>query len=377
MSDISGTKDIELLIEAMQGLGGGSFATLDESEFSDPRLAVAFNNMVDQIVERNNHYLARINDAQSRIGDTSCLKSMFEEITAQEDVLRVLQETEISGEEGKRPLNDINDEFLTMAEQLKSGFEPCRATVAGAVRKLDELLEKDEIKAQDDVREALSELRGEFNYPERRLEGIYRRINAMNGDARELYEIIDSKIKLNKTLLEGVDTLTNSYKKLSGECLDTGRHLYRISRDIDNARNDMFRHNSLPNLHDRLRVYEVDHITLAWRLYNNIVEFESLRATQVNNPNTCKFGIWVANMEDEFFLGAESFQKSARAHENLHKACVECFEAKQAYDTRLAMEKFNDVMDRLGDFRTALEELHEYLRANGITAETDVWKFRV
>ena len=369
-------KDSRLLIEAMTDLGNGNFEYIDETRFDNAELAQAFNGLIDKITDKNNHYLARINDAQSRIGDTSCVKNMFEEITAEQDVLKLFQNINTGDALDRRALSEINDEFLTMAEQIRSGYEPCARAVDASMDKVERLLNSEEVKASEALKEAFEGLKAEVDLSKSRLNGLSRRTVTLSEDARELYDVIDSKLKLNRSLLGGVDILTESYKKLAADCLDTGRHLYRISRDIDNTRNDMFRHNSKPSLHDRLRVYEVDHITLAWRLYNNIVEFESLRVTQVNNPQSCKFGIWLNNMTDPFFVNCESFQKAKSAHEAFHAVCLECFEAKQAYDTRLAMEKFDAVLEKLEDLKAAMEELHDYLRDNGIIEETDVWKFR-
>ena len=117
-------------------------------------------------------------------------------------------------------------------------------------------------------------------------------------------------------------------------------------------------------------------MTLAWRLYNNIVEFESLKLTQVNNPESCKLGVWMSNMKDPFFTEAECFKKLEEMHHRFHDKCVECFLAKQDYNALLAMDKFANTMDALRDFEDAMNSVHEYLRSNGITEETDVWEFR-
>ena len=82
--------DIDRLVEAMNGFRDANFEPIDRSKFDNPEYADAFNEMLNTQVGRNNRYLARINDAQMRIGDTSCLKSMFEQITAQEKAIKVL-----------------------------------------------------------------------------------------------------------------------------------------------------------------------------------------------------------------------------------------------------------------------------------------------
>lgn len=370
-------EDMERLFIAMEEFGYGVFDNVDESEYDDPKVAQAFNNMVDLSCERNNRYLARINDAQSRIGDTSCLKSMFEEITSQQGLINSLQEFQREPVNEEKSLESVNEEFLAVSLQVSNSFDPCLKEIDRSAILLENALDElpdYEVKAE--VLAEIDEARENIASSAERMEALANRMKDMTDDARFLFDAIDRRNKFDSNFYSGVGALTDSYKKLTAECLETGRHLYRISRDIDNARNDMFRHNSRPTLHDRLRVYEIDHLTLAWRLYNNIVEFESLRLTQINNVTGCKLGIWFANMEDPTFLEAPQYQRLVKAHEDFHTKAVECFEAKQNYDNAKALEIFEEVMECFKEFRDAMQGLHEFIRVLGDNEETDVWKFR-
>ena len=357
--------DLERLKEAMKRYAEGDFEPENVAAYEDPEVARAFNDMVAKDMERNNRFLARINDAQLRIGDSSCMKAMLEEIANQQDAINRLQEYQRANNPESRPTDAINRELLGLAEQIREIVEPC----------LSEL--KEGLACMEAGETDPSFYKDRYSYTFGRLMSLEVRTEDLARDAEELYEVIDSQLSLSEEFLNNVDTLTDSYKNLSANCLDTGRHLYRISRDIDNARNDMFRHFSRPTIHDRLRVYEVDHVTLGWRLYNNLVEFESLRVTQVNNPKGCKLGLWLeANKNDPLYVHADAFGKLYKAHELFHEKCVACYEAKQNFDRALALEKFGEIMDALALFQEAMAQMHEYLRSVGITDETDVWKFR-
>ena len=124
---------MERLVLAMQGFRDANFEPIDRDEFDNPEYADAFNEMINATVERNNKYLARINDAQSRIGDTSCLKSMFEQITAQEKAIKVLQEARLDVTPDERPLTETNMEFLALSAQLKNTFRPCSEDIKEAL----------------------------------------------------------------------------------------------------------------------------------------------------------------------------------------------------------------------------------------------------
>jgi hypothetical protein len=81
-------------------------------------------------------------------------------------------------------------------------------------------------------------------------------------------------------------------------------------------------------------------------------------------------------MTDPVLAETESFKRLVAAHNKLHAECIDCFLAKQNYDTIAAMDKFANVMDALKAFQNVMEELHDYLRSNGITDETDIWQFK-
>jgi hypothetical protein len=137
----------------------------------------------------------------------------------------------------------------------------------------------------------------------------------------------------------------------------------------------MFRQNTTPTVHDALKVFAVDHLTLTWRLYNNIVEFEQLKITQVNNPDKCKFGLWCHSQTDPIIVDSDSFKHAMEAHYELHNHAVACFIAKESSDLPEAIDEFLQALVALEEYHAALDELHEHLRRNGITKETEVWKF--
>lgn len=388
-------EDLQAILKALENLKGGNYDSIDEITFHDPAVKAAIDDYQSSLAKKNNHFLARINDAQRRIGDTSCLRSMFELISSQQGALDMLMEVRGSVDLGETSMEEINQEFLMLSEQLRQAFPALIEEIAEThnllsniftlcnITEIDETdpfgngdLPQPEITDGEALSRALREMNAKLSTSSKRVMSMGRRISDMSSDVRTLFGIIDKKNSLNNAFLESVDSITDSYKQLSMECLHTGRHLYRISRDIDNARNDLYRNNSRPTIHDRLQVFEVDHLTLTWRLYNNIVEYESLRITQLNNPTSCKFGLWAQSEKDPAITDSDEFKALIAAHNNLHEKAVACFTAKQDYNVDLALSLFDESLVAMGQFTTAMDAMHEYLRSIGHTEETDIWKFR-
>ncbi len=372
--------DKERLLKAMDEFGDGYFEPIDREKFDDPELADAFNSMLHRQSDRNNKYLVRINDTQSRVADTSCLKAMFEQITAQEEAIKMIQNVKFDITPDSRPVAETNQELLALAAQVKNTIRPCSEDIEEAL-KLYEQLEVPDNESWSETENneqyiILRQLQKSIQRASDKLDSMERRIYSIDENARSLFEIIDRSMSIGDNFINGVDFLTKSYKNLSIQCIELGRHLYRISRDIDNARNDSYRYNSYPTLLDRLKVFEVDHITLAWRVYNHILEYETLKITHVNNPESCKFGLWLKNTKDPAYADSDEFKNLSVMHRAFHDRAVECYLAKQESNTVLALDKFANTMDALEGLIGALGAFREYVMAKGYTEETELWEYK-
>ena len=78
--------------------------------------------------------------------------------------------------------------------------------------------------------------------------------------------------------------ISESYSVLSKDCLQSGHRIFEVGRYLDKTRSDLVRGCSEITQQDWMRVFEVDHYVLTWRVYNNIVGFEHLQKKQVDNP---------------------------------------------------------------------------------------------
>ena len=202
------------------------------------------------------------------------------------------------------------------------------------------------------------------------------RIEAVINDILEINKNVERQNASSARFLKGVDSIATTHDALSMDALGTGNQIYRICRDIDNARNDLFRQNSRPTIHDTLRVYEADHFILTWRVYNHIVELETLKITQLNNPDRCKFGLWCQNVTDEYILESEEFRAAFDAHVDLHKHAVAAYMAKDDFDLGLAKKEFTKTLDAFGRMQMSLEALHNLYTDHGMLDETPIWRFK-
>lgn len=330
--------DLELITMAMENLANGSFNNIDTSQFQEPSVAEAFNKMLDSIMERNNRFLARINDAMTRVSDLSSLKEMLTNIDNQQEHINIMEIAHSNVADSRSSAKHSSLEALALSRQLRSRYRT----------------EDGQLVIDED---------------------LFKRIMSMTNSIADTYKLLEMQTQYSDQFMEHAGHIIQSFDSITASAYETGRHLHRISRDIDNARNDQYRQNSKPTLHDTLNVFEVDHNTLSWRMYNHLAGIEELKLKQVNNTNGCKFGLWFNSQTNPLITESDAFKRCIETHATLHAHCTACFNAKAATNLVLAYQEFDMVLESMENFRLALADLHEHLNQNGITGETEIWKY--
>ena len=339
----------------------------------------------------------------------SCMEKMNESLRLVDEGARSIGgiSVEMAGfREKAQKINEIIDQVRDLAEDssllgLNASIEAARAGEAGrgfavvaeqvnqlshnttdcaddVVKYVGELMEGIE-KLVVSVNETMSSLnRGNESVHESIgvIEGMNRQLEEINGDIDNINDEIGNQSTVTDSFVNDITRLADSYQTLSGDCQSIGERFFRISRDIDNARSDIFRRNSRPTLLDTIKVYAIDHLIFTWRIYNHIAGFETLRLEQVNNPTKCKVGVWFSKQKDPAVTNAPGFKKAFDAHTRLHDRAVASWEAVRDGDREAAMEYFYRALDEFGTFRAGLEELMESLKKQGNRDETPVWVFQ-
>ena len=394
--------DLELLLEAMAGLAEGSFSDVDKEAFSDPAVGEAYNSMLLGITDRNNRFLARINDAMFRIGYSGNIQKLLEEIETQQAAIKILLRAREELSFSMKKAEESVLEMLALSRQIRNSYEPFTQDLTNNYQNVQDSLDStkdiiDEIKTlevatisdEDRVaylQEFVAVMETFVGSVEKQKDSIVEtadnlislkgRIEAVINDILEINKNVERQNASSARFLKGVDSIATTHDALSMDALGTGNQIYRICRDIDNARNDLFRQNSRPTIHDTLRVYEADHFILTWRVYNHIVELETLKITQLNNPDRCKFGLWCQNVTDEYILESEEFRAAFDAHVDLHKHAVAAYMAKDDFDLGLAKKEFTKTLDAFGRMQMSLEALHNLYTDHGMLDETPIWRFK-
>ena len=449
-------EDRALFLSCMDKAIAGDYSDIDVSEFHDTELAEQYNNLLSSFLKSNNNFIMRLNDSMTRIGDSSCVKEMIEQVNSQRSsisdmrgsskelgdsiqniqnavetiqnnthtVIETSQNTVKDMQGSVKIVDESVEQVLSISEQfsefkdkaikineiidmvkkiasksgllaLNASIEAARAGDAGrgfavvaneirdlsanttasaenAVQYVSELMDGITL-LYDSVNTTANHLRtgnesvhNSIGY----IDNMAQQLDAISAEIDHIYGEINTQSSLTKDFVSSIDVIANSYHTLSDECVGTGEHLYRISRDIDRARSDMARHNSKLSTLDWITVFEIDHLIFTWRVYNNLADFEQLKIEQLNNPKGCKFGKWVAKQTDSRITGSSEFKQTVSLHEELHEYACASWNAKSKGDRDEALDQFNKAYEVYGRFRKAIDGLRKVIRSTGDKEET-------
>lgn len=76
-------EDKALLLSCMEKAVQGDFSQIDVTAFHDAGMAEKYNAVLNAFLKSNNNFVMRLNDSMTRIGDSSCVKEMIEQVNSQ------------------------------------------------------------------------------------------------------------------------------------------------------------------------------------------------------------------------------------------------------------------------------------------------------
>lgn len=318
MLEIGDNSNVKAMLDQVQS----QTESIEQMEQSSHTLENSINNISQSMaaIRRNTHDILKVsqdgtenmnasiravNESSQMIADINCQVQDFQEkidkineivtivkdIASQSNLLALNASIEAAraGEAGKgfaivadqvrqmsTNTSESAEDIVGYVSQLKTSIAALAASMQSTTEKLSEGNQK--------VGNSLNDM-----------ENLNTQMCTMNAAIDSVFEDIDMQSRITREFAGQVENIANSYGILSENCNETGAHIYKMGRSIDTCRSDMARGFSEITQLDWLRVFEIDHFILMWRVYNNVVEFEHLKIKQLNNPDGCKLGNGLRN----------------------------------------------------------------------------------
>ena len=313
----------------------------------------------------------RVQNFKSKIGKIEEIVDLVKKVANQSNLLALNASIEAAraGEAGKG--------FAVVADQVRLLSSNTSESAEDIVKYVTELKENiDELAlAMDETTVSLAEGNSKVEKYIVSMQQMNNQMISIREGVDSVFNDIDTQTKVTRSFSKQIENISQSYNTLSNDCLQTGRRVFKIGRYLDKTRSDLVRGCSKITEQDWVRVFEVDHFVLTWRVYNNIVGFEHLQKKQVDDPGRCKLGKWLKQVSDERLIHSKEYISLAKSHEDLHRYATLSWQANEDGDHSKAISYFDDTYRSYQEFDEALHRFQSKMHSLGYNDITQIVKF--
>lgn len=313
----------------------------------------------------------RVQNFKGKIGKIEEIVDLVKKVANQSNLLALNASIEAAraGEAGKG--------FAVVADQVRLLSSNTAESAEDIVKYVTELKENiDELAlAMDETTVSLAEGNSKVEKSIVSMQQMNNQMISIREGVDSVFNDIDTQTKVTRSFSKQIENISQSYNTLSNDCLQTGRRVFKIGRYLDKTRSDFVRGCSKITEQDWVRVFEVDHFVLTWRVYNNIVGFEHLQKKQVDDPGRCKLGKWLKQVSDERLIHSKEYISLAKSHEDLHRYATLSWQANEDGDHSKAISYFDDTYRSYQEFDEALHRFQSKMHSLGYNDITQIVKF--
>lgn len=313
----------------------------------------------------------RVQNFKGKIGKIEEIVDLVKKVANQSNLLALNASIEAAraGEAGKG--------FAVVADQVRLLSSNTAESAEDIVKYVSELKENiDELAlAMDETTVSLAEGNSKVEKSIVSMQQMNNQMISIREGVDSVFNDIDTQTKVTRSFSKQIENISQSYNTLSNDCLQTGRRVFKIGRYLDKTRSDLVRGCSKITEQDWVRVFEVDHFVLTWRVYNNIVGFEHLQKKQVDDPGRCKLGKWLKQVSDERLIHSKEYISLSKSHEDLHRYATLSWQANEDGDHSKAISYFDDIYRSYQEFDEALHRFQSKMHSLGYNDITQIVKF--
>ena len=80
-------------MECMEKVIAGDTSSVDATAFHNQALGEKFNSVILSFLKSNNNFVMRLNNSMTKIGDSSCVKEMIEQVNSQTAAINDMRES--------------------------------------------------------------------------------------------------------------------------------------------------------------------------------------------------------------------------------------------------------------------------------------------
>jgi methyl-accepting chemotaxis protein len=129
-----------------------------------------------------------------------------------------------------------------------------------------------------------------LQHAETSIEQILHNIHTIAGDIRQIAAGNDEQSSTLQSFGQTITGFAGSAENTLSFARDAGQGIYRISEELIDLRQKRIQLASGLSLKQLLEIYKTDHLCWTWKIYNMLLGYETLNASDLETSDTCELG---------------------------------------------------------------------------------------
>ena len=308
--------DKEKLIGYLEQIAKGDYSFASEDDFVDKSLADRINSMIVGIKKQNNVFVMRMNEAMTKIGDSSVVKNMMEKVNEQAEIVGSIHES--GNELGKSITNvqyaaqEIQNHSRDVLKNVKDSSEEMRQStdaITESVKEVENVNERIlEFKEDaENITKIIDQIKGLSGRSS--LLALNASIEAARaGEAGRGFAIVADQVgELSKSTTACADSVVKYVDELLKNIEDLAQYIHETTARL-NSSNEMVT-SSVRGL-DKMADYVADMDESIEKIFDEINTQSALTEEFIALGNTVAGGF--EELNDECFKTGEHLYKISR-----------------------------------------------------------------
>ncbi|KGK91146.1 chemotaxis protein [Desulfosporosinus sp. HMP52] len=210
--------------------------------------------------------------------------------------------------------------FAVVADEVRKLAEYTKGSVSDISRKIS-ALSNNSIETTNKI-QALSQTmqRGKAVMQES-AESMQSIIQSFNAVTQDIHSIAAGSEEQSASIEESSRSITGTSKaseEINQIAKKTGQGIYNISKSLQKIRLQEIKRIPELDTNQALELCKTDHLLWTWRIYNMILGFENIKASEVGDHHECRLGKWVDSLDAQKLSNLSSLKRLESPHEKVH-----------------------------------------------------------
>lgn len=211
--------------------------------------------------------------------------------------------------------------FAVVADEVRKLAEYTKGSVSDISHKMT-ILNDNAIETTNKIMSLSQTMENGKSVMQESAESLQRIIESFGSVTQDIHSIAAGSEEQSASIEESSRSIISTSKAsetINDIAKRTGQGIYNISRSLEKIRLGEIQKAAKLDTYQALELYKTDHLLWTWRIYNMILGFEKVKASEVGDHHECRLGKWVDNLDTKECSNLPSIKLLEAPHKKVHQ----------------------------------------------------------